>query len=322
MRYRMEQSRKKMKFEVLFERYFSNFPRILLANLIFFVPLSIAMSIFYSGYFLLGLNAPLPTIALVVALSTLFFPFYAGLVLVCRNIARGDEKVKVFSTFMKGLKENFSKFFLYGFLVSLITVFSYISIFIYSQMLSQMWIFYVALFICILIVVAILFIFFYVPVMSVTFDLSVKNILRNSFLMSFGEIKNNLRALLASVVVLAFCFTLVAFATYDIAIVIITILIFALLLPASVQFVICYYIYDDMYATIAQHDEKSKVINEKITQAQKKRNGESSPVVDTEDYSDVDISTLKDSDEFIFYKGKMIKQSDLLNKVLQQKDNQ
>ena len=38
-----------------------------------------------------------------------------------------------------------------------------------------------------------------------------------------------------------------------------------------------------------------------------------------EDFSDVDISSLKDSDEYIFYNGKMIKQSVLLRKALEQR---
>ena len=57
-----------------------------------------------------------------------------------------------------------------------------------------------------------------------------------------------------------------------------------------------------------------------IADAKAKKNGES-VVVDTTDYSDVDISALKDTDEFIFYNGKMMKQSELLKKVLKQRAN-
>lgn len=314
----MEQSRKKMRFEILFDRYLSNFPRIMLTNLMFFVPLIAALAGFY---FVLKLSNPLISVAASVVLLMVLFPFYSGVVLVCRNIARGDEKVKVFSTFIKGIKENYKKFLVYGFLVSLISIFSYFSIFLYSQMLSASWLFYVAMFICILIVLAIMFIFFYVPVMTVTFDLSLKHILKNSFLMSFGEIKNNFFALVALAVVFAFCFTMVAFATIEILVVIITLLILALILPASAQFVVSYYIFDDMYDTIAHRDSKSKAIDEKIVDAKNKKNGENKVVTDTEDYSGVDITTLKDTDDYIFYNGKMMKQSELLRKVLEQRAN-
>ena len=312
----MEQSRKKMRFEILFDRYLSNFPRIMLTNLLFFVPLFAVMTVYY---FLLKLSNPIVSVAAFVLLVTVLFPFYSGVVLVCRNIARGDEKIKVFSTFIKGIKENYKKFLIYGFLVSLISLFSYFSIFLYSQMLSSSWLFYVAMFICILIVLAILFIFFYVPVMTVTFELSLRHILKNSFLMSFGEIKNNFRALIALTVVFAFCFTMVAFATLDILVIIITLLILALLLPASAQFVVSYYIFDDMYETIANRDSKSKAIDEKIVDAKNKKNGENRVVAETEDYSGIDITTLKDTDDYIFYNGKMIKQGELLRKVLEQR---
>lgn len=311
----MEQSRKKMKFEFLFERYFSNFPRIMLTNLVFFVPLFVALSAYY---FILSMDNLLLSVFSLIPLMTLVFPFFAGVVMVCRNIARGDEDVKVFSTFFKGVKENFKKYLLYGFLISLVSVFSYFSISIYAKMLSQSWLFYVAMFVCILIDLAVLFIFFYVPLMTVTFDLSLKHIFKNSFLMSFGELKNNLFALLSLVVVFAVCFTLVAFATQELVVIIITLLILALLLPATSQYAVSFYVYDDMYGSVAKREEKSKNLDTMIADAKAKKNGES-VVVDNTDYSDVDITTLKDTDNFIFYNGKMIKQSELLRRVLAQR---
>ena len=139
--------------------------------------------------------------------------------------------------------------------------------------------------------------------------------------MSFGEIKNNFFALIALAVVFAFCFTLVAFATLEILVIVITLLIFALLLPASAQFVVSYYVFDDMYETIAHRDSKSKAIDEKIVDAKNKKNGEKAVVSEKEDYSGVDITTLKDTDDYIFYNGKMIKQSELLKRVFEQRAN-
>lgn len=312
----MEQSRKRMKFEVLFERYFLNFPRIMLTNLMFFVPLAIALALFWVvGTYT---NTLVTTLFSILAV-TLVFPFFAGVVLVVRNIARGDENVKVFQNFFKGVKENFFKFMLYGFLLSIVTVLSYYSISIYAKMLSTSWLFYGTLFVCILIALAVLFIFFYVPVMTVTFELKLKNIFKNGFLMSFGEIKNNFKALISLVVVIAFCLTLVMFASIEYLIIAITLLLLALIVPATCQFVVSFYVYDDMYLSVADKDTKSKSIGDAILDAKNKKNGVVSEA-DVEDYSDVDISTLKDSDDFIFYNGKMIKQSELLKRVLAQRE--
>lgn len=303
-----------MKFEILIDRMFSNFHRIIFTNLIFSVPLFLTVAIYY----LLQrfLNKAILTLFLL-AVASILFVFYAGVVLVCRNIARGDTQVKVFSTFFKGVKENGLKFLLYGALISIVFLFSYYSISIYSKLLSQSWLFYALLFVCILIALAILFIFFYVPVMTVTFDLSIRHIFKNSFLMSFGEIKNNFFALFALAIVLAICFTITAFCTQAYLLIIITVLLFALILPASCQFVVSFFVYDDMYGSIAQRDAKSEQIAQAIKDAKDSKNTTSF----VEDYSDVDISTLKDCDDYIFYKGKMIKQSVLLKKALEQREN-
>ncbi len=303
-----------MKFEILVDRYFSNFHRIMFTNLLFFVPLAVVFGISYLLHSFL--EGTLYTV-LSFLLIALVFPFYSGVVLVSRNLSRGDEDVNVFRNFIKGVKENFLKFLLYGVIFGFVTLFSYFSISIYAKLLSESWIFYVALFVCILIALAVLFIFFYVPVMTVTFDLSVKHILKNSFLMSFGEIKNNFFALVALAVVLAVCFTITALCTVAWLLILVTFLLLALVLPASCQFVVSFFVYDDMYGSIAQRDAKSKEIEEAIAIAKDKRNGKTV----TEDYSDVDISSLKDTDDYIFYKGKMIKQSVLLKLALEQREN-
>ncbi len=287
----------------------------MLTNLLFFIPLAVVAGIYYLLHTFL--KGPLLTL-FSFALIALVFPFYSGVVLVCRNLARGDEDTKVFSTFLKGIKENFSKFFLYGVILAFVTVFSYFSISIYSKLLSSSWVFYAMLIICILIALEILFVFFNVPVMTVTFDLSLRNIFKNCFLMSFGEIKNNIFALISLLVVLAISFTFVAFCTQAVLLVIVTILLFALVVPASCQFVVSFYVYDDMYSTIALRDKKSKEIEEAIALAKDKRKED----LVKEDYSDVDISTLKDTDDYIFYKGKMIKQSVLLKLALEQRQEE
>lgn len=305
----MEQTRKKMKFEILIERYFSNFFSILLTNLLFFIPLAVAFALRYAiSLALSGTALNLITIVLLV----LVFPFYAGVVLNVRNMARGDKDIRVFSTFIKGIKENYARFLLFGTILSVICLFSYFSISMYSKLLSSSWIFYMMLIICILIALEVLFIFFYIPLMSVTFDLSLKHVFKNSFLMSFGEIKNNFFALLSLAVVLAICFTLTAFSTIEVILIIVTVLLIALIIPASCQFVVSFFVYDDMYGSIADKDTKAKEIAEAIVLAK-----DNSSVF--EDYSDVDIATLKDTDDYTFYKGKMIKQSVLLKRVLEQR---
>ena len=72
-----------------------------------------------------------------------------------------------------------------------------------------------------------------------------------------------------------------------------------------------------MYGSIAYREEKVQDIDDAITDAKNKK--QQNNEVSVEDYSDVDITALKDTDDYIFYNGKMIKQSVLLKRVLEQR---
>lgn len=304
-----------MRFEILLDRYFSNFPRLLLTNLIFFVPLFVISALLYfiSGSTLDGINIMmLPVVIFFV------FPFYPGVVLVCRDIARGYEKVKVFQTFIRGIKENFFRFLLYGFVLSLAFIISYYSVSFYSKLLSNSWVYYVVLFLCVLIVLAVLYTFFYVPLMTVTFDLSIKHIIKNSFLMSFGEIKNNFFATVWLLVVIALGFTLTLFSKTMFSLILTLALLFALFLPASCQYVISFYIFDNMYSVINNRDEVLSGIDKALKNPDNKNKATAS---NTEDFSDIDVSKLVDNDDYIYYNGRMVKQSYILKKLKEQDDN-
>lgn len=288
----------------------------MLTNILFFVPLAALGSAYY--FVSSNVDNMLVRLVVLVVCVVLLFPFYAGLVMVCRDIARGDKDVKVIKTFLKGMKQNALRFMLYGAFASCISVLCYYSIIFYSSMLSQSWTIYVMLFVCIIISLLALFSFFYLPVMTVTFDLSVKHSVKNSFLMSFGELKNNFKALFSVAIVLAVCLTVVMFCTNRVILLIITFALIALVVPASCQTVAIFHIFDGMYESIVDNDYKSMKIDDKINEQKDKRKS----TVDfdiQEDFSDVDISSLKDSDEYIFYNGKMIKQSVLLRKALEQR---
>jgi len=309
----MEHSRKRMRFEIMIDRYFSNFFRIVLTNLLFFVP---TCALFGLGYLARGIESQVLSLMVFALLLALLFPFYAGVVYVCRNIARGDKEVRVFSEFMKGIKDNFRQFLVMGFMFSLVAVFSYFSLSLYTGLLSTSWVFYVLLFICIVITLCVLFIMFYAPVMACTFDLSLFNIIRNSFLMSFGELKNNFKALLSLIIVLALALTATVFSETVTVLLIVLAAVMSVFLPASCQFVVSFYVYDDMFESITNNANKLSDINAAIDDTKDKR--DNTRKADTEDYSDVDISTLKDTDDYIFYKGKMIKQSVLLRLASEQ----
>lgn len=307
----MTEERKRMKFEVLLERYFKNFPKILLLNLIFFVP-----SLVFGGISWLLVRMAGNSTALVVVLGLLpmipLFPFYAGVVAVCRNIARGDENVNVFPLFFSAIKENFFSFLLHGAVFYAATLLSFFSISMYVGMLSLSWFFYVLLFICIVIVLFVFFTMFYVPLMTVTFDIKLRHVYKNAFLMSFGEFKNNLFATFALAVVLAVSVTIIFLLGSNFtAIMLIFIVLWALVLPATCTFSVIFFIYDGMYNLITQKEERKRELEETIANGGKKV--QKKETFREEDFSDIDVSSLKNPDDYIFHNGKMVKQSVIIN---------
>ena len=299
----MSDSRKKMKAEVFFERYFGNFHRILLTNLIFAVPSAAVFALFwFLGQALLG---GFSLAFLMLAIIPLY-PFYAGVVMVSRDIARGDSDVEVFKVFVAAVRDNFARFLLHGAAVCAASVFSYLSVSLYISLLSVSWLMYIVLFFCFLVALLMLYASFYLPLLSVTYDLKLKYLYKNSFLMSFGEIKNNFFATLALALVALICVTVTMISRSVLMLVIILAALWALFIPATCSFCCCFFIYGGMTAVMREKSERSA---EKSSAPSADR---PSLKLEDEDYSDIDISKLKDNDDFIFYNGKMMKQSALL----------
>ena len=152
--------------------------------------------------------------------------------------------------------------------------------------------------------------------MTVTFDISMKNIYRNSALMSFGELKQNFLATFGILILTFVCATVLLCCQSALALIIATILIALLILPSFLSYIINSAVYKNMYSMIVSKNEKSQAIDKKM---ENRRNGQfidyeeepEKPSIE-QDFSDVDIDESKDGDEYIYYKGKMIKRSVLL----------
>ena len=313
----MENERKRFRFEILLERYFTNFHRVLLTNLIFAVPSAIIFAAFYflnTSLFKGSVSIPVVLLAIIP-----LFPFFAGVVMVCRNIARGDEDVHVFSDFVFAVKTNFLSFLLHGAVVYLIALFSFFSISLYVSMLSQSWIFYALLFFCIIIVLFLTYTLFYIPLMNITYDLPLRYVYKNSFLMSFGEFKNNFFATLALAVVLGICFTITAFARSETVLFIMLVVMWAVFVPATCTFMVVFFIYDGMIKIIRDKDDLSKELSKSIDKSLAERQKSNDSADREEDFSDIDIASLNDTDDYIFHNGRMVKQSTLL-RMLKEKE--
>lgn len=306
-----------------FSLLFHNFSKLLLTNVLFGIPLSLFFGIFWLINTLSGLNSIFILFLTVIPL----FPFYAGVVQVTSHIVRGEKSINVAKDFISGVKSNFLRFFVHGIVFYLAIFFSYYSIVLYSKMGEQNGTFYALLAVCILISVFFLFVFFYVPPMTVTFDISMKNIYKNSALMTFGELKHNIFAVFGLFILFLVCVTVLFCCYTEIAVTIATIVLMLFFVPSVMSFIINSAVYRCMYSIIAEKDKKSAGIDKKMENRRKGQffdeEDDDSPSI-IEDFNNVEIDESKDGDEYIFYNGKMIKRSVLikLKKDAQKKEGE
>lgn len=293
-----------------FANLFHNLPKLLLTNLIFAVPFGVFFALFWAINTFSGINSMF--ILFLTAIPA--FPFYAGVVQVTSHMARGEENINVFSNFVSGVRENFLRFLVHGVIFYFAIFFSYFSITMYYSLGKQSGIFYSLLVVSILIALFFLFMFFYVPPMTVTFDISMKNIYKNSALMTFGELKYNVFATLGLFFLALLCATVLMCCTNTVALIVATIVIVFFFLPSLITFVINSSVYKPMYTMIVDKDKKNKSIDNKIENRRKGQffDDETEEVVIDENLLKLEIDESADGDEYIFYNGKMVKRSVLL----------
>lgn len=289
--------KQKMGIARFFTGYLKNLHKILLTNILFAVPLAGFTALFF------WLNSLLhPLFDMVLFLAVIFvYPFFAGVTAVTRNIAREDEDVRVIKTYFSAIRDNLKYFIVHGVVLYFAIFFSYASLTYYWKMAQSNSVFLGVFIVTAIIVLAAVFVFYSVPVMTVTFDLSLKDIYKNSFLMSFGELKNNLLASLGLFLLALFCATI--FITVpSFTILLITMAVLALLvIPATASFIINFYIFKDMMTMIGEEAEPSDT-DDVISPSESVKL----------DFSSLDLDEKKDGEEYLFFNGKMIKRKVLI----------
>lgn len=317
------QSKNTLPIAVVFSNLFRNFPRLILTNLIFAVPLAAVFFLLRLLVSALGLDY---NAALFVQLLTVIFvfPFYAGVVKITSKMAVGEEKVGIFRNFFSAVKENFFRFLIHGAVLYVAVVFSYVSLSLYINLLSQNSAFLGALIVSIIVAVFFLFMFFYIPSMTVTFDLPMRAIYKNSLLMSYGELKKNFIGLfgLFCVAVISMTFLMACYGS-RLAVVIVTIALVALLLPSVSSFIINAAVYERMCAIVTDNTVQAQKINEKINSV-KQRQGAESGADFKERLKNFVIDEKLSDDEYVYFDGRMVKKGALVKmkkEALESEDN-
>lgn len=312
----MATERKKFTFENLVSIYFRKFYKIIFTNLLFAVP-TVAV-----GVILYFLTKPLGEIlSLVISMLTVVicYPLYAGVTLVTRNLGRGED-VKVLECFFGGIADNYKKFLVHSIILYFILTIGIFSFTFYSRMAVALGgIMYVLLITMILIALWLMFMFYYVPLMTVTFDLSLKNIYKNSALMALGELKVNFVTLFSVLIFTAICATPLIFSAGNaVAVIVITAVMLIAVYPASYSLITGFFIQDTMMMMVTGRGDEVHDIKSTEEKLAKLRNETK------DDLENIDIEKVKNSrEEYIFHNGKMIKRTTILEmlKDKEEKEN-
>ena len=301
-----------------FTGLFKNLHKLLFANLLFAVPFSVFTLGFYFLNTLTGWN-----LSFIYYLPVIFvFPFFSGITVITRKIVKEETDIPVFKIFINSFKENFSKFLVHGIVLYLAIFFCYTSITVYWKLALENGFFFFIFGICVVIAIILLFMFFNIPVMTVTFDLSLKNIYKNAFLMTFGELKNNFFSALGLFLLFIFCATVLFTATSATVLMILTVLLVVFIVPSVASYIMNFYVYKGMESIMINKNAKSEAIQDKIRQEQAKKNN-AQIAKEILDFSNVDLDENKDGEEYLYFNGKMIKRRVLIEmKKKQENENE
>lgn len=188
-------------FEVLARKFTDLFK----LNLLFFIPVVIVSAM------MIGLDLAGVTSLFISSIPIiLLYPFLAGLTLITRNYVR-EEHAFIFSDFIKAVKENLAKFLAHGILsyISVVIVWVCIDFYLQSVQNGNNGAF-LPVIVGFMLLIVILFMQLYVPLMIVTFDLSLKDIYKNALIFSFTAFPRNICLLIYLFVVSMICFFMIA----------------------------------------------------------------------------------------------------------------
>lgn len=313
----MSEERKKPGFELLLVNFFSNLGRMILVNLVFAVPLLCFTALSFVLYKFV-LHIPGVVLPLGFLLAS---PFYSGVVVLSRDYSQGIRPDGIFSAYLGAVKENWVNFLIGGVIFYFAFVGCYFSVTIYYAMSQLSWLFYFLLFVSVLICIFFLFLFYAYFLMSASFELKFKDVIKNSALMTFGEIKQNffltigilavLAVVLLPVIVILHLASVVPVETVKILLIVYIAFAFGVLIPAPCTMLIGHFLYPNMKSVIAGRDDSAENIKAPEPDIKPRNTAfDTDKRPSAEDFGDL---LSGDDDEYVFYNGKMIRR-----KVLRQ----
>ncbi len=180
-----------MNNESAFIRFFSFFPKLIAAQLMFAVPLAVFTAVFVLIGHLSGFNnIILWSLGIIPAM-----PAMAGLTAVVRKIAVEKNDPDIKTVFFTAVKDNFKAFLVYGLFVYIVLGCTFFSVLYYGSLAAVQGTYLSMLFVYLLFTALLTVMMFYIPLMTITYELRLRDVYKNAMLLIFGKFLRNLAAL-------------------------------------------------------------------------------------------------------------------------------
>lgn len=186
-----------------FEIYFNHFSKLVILNLLFIIALLPFALVFLVEYLNLGETAYTVVFYIVFCLlGSVIGPACCGMMKICRNIAT-ERPVFLWHDFWKAVKSNLKQGLVMGLIDSVAIVLMSFAFPIYFSMSEQNGVFYIPFVICLICTFVFVMMHFYIYLFIVSTNLTLWQILKNSFYLTAIEIKTSIINLLLTVLILA-----------------------------------------------------------------------------------------------------------------------
>lgn len=190
-----------------FIRFFTKFPHLFLAGLLFSIPFAFFTGLFIMIGILTGFNNIIVWGLGIIPCA----PFFSGLVMVIRKYSVEKQDAKVISVFFTCLKENLKKALINGVAFYAITACSFFAILYYGTLAKTDVVYGSVFTLYIIFTLLLLAMMFYVPMLTITYELKLRDIYKNAFLLVFGKILRNLIAMIFLLALSAIAFLAILF---------------------------------------------------------------------------------------------------------------
>lgn len=283
-----------------FANYFSNFGRLLLANLLFCVPLAILGG----GVVLLTNRLGSLSMFVVFLLIPLMSPFFGGLFNVCRKLT-ADQGFHPLKDFFRGVRDNWLFFLVNSMMLYALTVGFYIMVPLSRSADSSG----LTMYLITMIITAAVFVLaeFSAVVMAVSVELKFADIFKNSFILLLKGFANHLRTLLSLLFLGFVVYSIAALINEMTIVLIVTGVLVLTVLPVMTVYIITY----NAYQTIEKHIIQP--YSKEVQQAEQQRRLQEQE--DALTIADLEPLAKGDPEEYVYLNGKTVKRKVILQMI-------